>query len=221
MSLRIHPAPLIIDDPWQRVERFFTLDESRKYDAYIASGVSPLNRIVDDDVTAINTSMRARSPHSDWSRVIRRRELAELAAIDRDADLFGMEQERWQRLHLPERLLALFGAVLGPGIGISRATKVLHIKRPALIPVCDAYVLRLLGIPGEGAEAGVAAVVHLREEGRRIRETLAELQRRLCDELGISRTLVRILDVLIWGSYPDTWLAREGGGSPPVAPAGG
>jgi hypothetical protein len=79
-----------------------------------------------------------------------------------------------------------------------------HIKRPALIPVCDAFVLRLLGIPGESAASGVAATVHLREEGRRNLETLEGLQARLVDELGVSRTLVRIADALIWGSHPDT-----------------
>jgi hypothetical protein len=65
MPLRFHPASLIIDDPWTQLRTFFTIDGSLKYDTYIASGGSPRNRITDDDVTAINASMSARSSHDD------------------------------------------------------------------------------------------------------------------------------------------------------------
>jgi hypothetical protein len=54
------------------------------------------------------------------------------------------------------------GKTLSRGIGISRATKVLHIKRPRLVPVCDSYVLRLMGIPGDTGASAVALIEHLR-----------------------------------------------------------
>jgi Family of unknown function (DUF6308) len=221
MEIRIHPVPLVIKDPWHHLKTFFTLDGSRKYDAYIGSAKSPRNRITDDDVTAINTSMSARSPHGDWQPLIASGALPELAEVSPEWDLFTMPSEDWSRLRVPERLEALFTSVMGPGIGISRATKVLHIKRPALIPVCDAYVLRLLGVPGDGAASGVAATVHLRDQGRRNLEALRGLRDRLENELGLSRTLVRVADALIWGSYPDTWLAKREATTPPGAPGTG
>lgn len=208
--LRFQPAPLVIDDPWERVSSFFAEDGSVKYDNYIATGVSPKNRIVAEDIFAINQSMRARSSHEDWQRFLDdAADLPELAAISPDWDLCEMSPDDWDRAHVPQRLEALFASVLGPGIRISRATKVLHIKRPALIPVCDDYVLQLLGIPGQAPASGVAAIVHLREEGRRNLRRLQELRNRLQREHDITRTLARIIDVLIWGSHPDTWVARR------------
>jgi hypothetical protein len=219
MSLSLRPALLVIDDPWEQVKTFFAMDGSIKYDSYIASGVSPTNRIIEDDVTAINTSMSARSPHKDWARLIERGDLPELEAVDPSWDLIALSHREWTDGQVPERLERLFTAFVGHGVGISRATKVLHIKRPSLVSVCDSYVLRLLGIPGDSTASGVAAMVHLREEGRRNLETLTDLRDRLEKEFGISRSLVRILDVLIWGSYPDTWLAKRAAARPPGGPA--
>src|SRR2546430_12648823 len=134
MPIRFNPAPLVVDDPWDRVESFFERDiSSLKYDRYIASGVSPQSRIVIDDVKAINESMSARSPHHDWDTLIRRGDLPELVAIDAGWDLVTMPDGEWDDARVPQRLEALLTAVVGKGIGISRATKVLHIKRPGLV----------------------------------------------------------------------------------------
>jgi hypothetical protein len=38
---------------------------------------------------------------------------------------------------------------------------------------------------------------------------LNDIQARL-RAVGIDRTLVRIMDVFVWGSHPDTWLQRAG-----------
>lgn len=84
----------------------------------------------------------------------------------------------------------------------------LHIKRPMLIPVCDSYVLKLMGIPDVGAESGVALVEHLRTIRKDLLSTLQSLRHRL-QEMGCDRTLVRILDSLLWSGYPDTWLKRR------------
>lgn len=54
--LYFQPAPLVVDHPWDHAKSFFTTDGSVKYDKYIASGVSPPNRIVIEDVVEINRS---------------------------------------------------------------------------------------------------------------------------------------------------------------------
>jgi Family of unknown function (DUF6308) len=177
----------------------------RSFDAYITGGTSPRNRIVDADVSAINVTMGARSPHGDWADLIRRGDLPELAALGSNLDLFKTSDVTWAKEQVPFRLAALFGAVIAKGIGIARATKLLHIKRPALIPVCDSYVLGLMGIPIVGADSGVALVEHLRAVRKELLPVLLDLQERLRQQ-GCDRTLVRIVDSLLWSAYPDTWL---------------
>ncbi len=180
----------------------------RSYDSYIASGSSPLNRITLEDVVAINTTMGARSPHTDWTEVISRRVLPELRAIDVKWDLFSTPDRIWKHEPIAERVAALVDRVLGKGIGLARATKVLHIKRPRLIPICDSYVLRLMGLPGADGESVAALVEHLRNVRGEMQPTLVEIRGKLL-ELGYDRTLLRIADALIWSSYPETSLARR------------
>jgi len=99
----------------------------------------------------------------------------------------------------------LLDAVMGKGIGLARATKVLHIKRPQLIPVCDSYFLRLMGIPGEDGASAAALIEHLRNLRGDLLRTLVDIRKRLLQR-GYDRTLLRIADILIWRSYPDTRL---------------
>ena len=213
--LRIRRPELLVENPLDLVLRFFSEDPSsagpNSYDAYIGAGSSPANRIVLDDVKAINATMRARSPHADWSAIISREKLSELTALDQKWDLFLTAESAWKTGNVPTKLAALFDALLSRGIGISRATKVLHIKRPRLIPVCDSYVLRLMGIPGDTGASAVALIEHLRSLRAELRPVLVDLQREL-RKRGYERTLVRIADALVWSSYPDTWLGRAGNG---------
>jgi hypothetical protein len=99
-----------------------------------------------------------------------------------------------------ERVAALLHAVMGrPGIGPARASKVLHLKRPTLIPVCDSRVLLVLGIAQTEDDAILTVLRYLRGEGRRLEEQLKALQGRLA-QLGLHRPLIRILEVLLWQS---------------------
>jgi hypothetical protein len=209
--VRLHRPDLVVDDPWELVRRFFSVDRSSiastSYDGYIAAGKSPANRIVAEDIVAINTTMSARAPHADWAGLTAQKRLPALAAVDPSWDLFLTSQKIWSSERVPERLTALFAAVLRKGVGISRATKVLHMKRPHLIPVCDSYVLRLMGIPGEDGTSSVTLIEHLRSQRGELLPLLQDLQMRL-QKAGHERTLVRIMDALIWGSHPDTWLQR-------------
>jgi hypothetical protein len=211
-ALRIRRPDLVVDDPWDLILRFVTADRSsigaESYDSYIAGGESPLNRIVLEDVVAINTTMGARSPHTDWATVIRRGLLPELKVIDATWDVFTTPDKVWANQPIGERVAALLDAVMGKGIGLARATKVLHIKRPRLIPVCDSYVLRLMGIPGEDGASAAALIEHLRNLRVELLPRLVELREKLL-ERGYDRTLLRIADALIWSSYPDTSLKRR------------
>jgi hypothetical protein len=88
------------------------------------------------------------------------------------------------------------------GVGLSKATKALHPKRPALIPMLDSVVQQYLGDDDLGAQApfGERALELVRGykrdlDGNRaaLRAVRQELARR-----GYALTEVRILDLLIW-----------------------
>lgn len=143
--------------------------------------------------------MGARSSYSNWTRLFKRRSLPALQAIGPGIDVFLTSDREWAARRVLDNLASLFGLVIGKGIGVAVATKVLHLKRPRLIPVCDSYVFRLMGIPGHDAGTAVALVECLRSLRAQWTPPLQQLQRSL-KEQGYDRSLVRIADALMWSA---------------------
>jgi Family of unknown function (DUF6308) len=92
------------------------------------------------------------------------------------------------------------------GIGLSKMTKALHKKRPALIPILDsivqAYLTTQESEPLPTASFGEQATALVRSYKRdldRNRAALQEVQRKLADR-AYRFTEVRILDLLIWSA---------------------
>jgi hypothetical protein len=199
-ALEVHALPIVIERPFEALKHWFSESWSVDFDGYAASGNSPADRIVLDDVRMINHAMGARSPHGDWRGLIRRNPLPQLVAVDPSWDAVLMTSEEWQQQRVEERVVTLLRAVMDrPGIGPARASKVLHLKRPALIPVCDSRVLRVLGIAQTQDDSILTVLRHLRGEGQRLEARLKVLQGRLAGE-GLQRSLIRILEVLVWDS---------------------
>jgi Family of unknown function (DUF6308) len=102
-------------------------------------------------------------------------------------------------------LTRLFDAFAGiRGIGLSKTTKALHRKRPALIPMLDSVVQAYLARDDPGtrssASFGERATTLVRSYKRdldRNRSVLHEIQRELARRT-YGLTEVRILDLLIW-----------------------
>ena len=99
-------------------------------------------------------------------------------------------------------LRELFDAFAGiRGVGLSKATKALHRKRPALIPMLDSVVQKYLADNDPGAQApfGERALELIRGYKNDLDLNRAALSTLRC-EIGRSRDLseVRILDLLIW-----------------------
>lgn len=191
------------------VRHFFAVDPSSvgvgAYDSL--AGRTRRDRIELRDVVALNTTMRARTPHRAWEELLDRR-LAWLAAIPADFDLIAASPAEWSRLRGDGLVQSALSACVGRGRGVSVATKMLHLKRPRLFPVLDSFVAQMLG--GTIADDAPIAVrvaratkltLHVRHEGRRNQAVLAELQHRLERE-EIPRSLVRILDAALWLSHP-------------------
>jgi len=88
------------------------------------------------------------------------------------------------------------------GVGLSKMTKALHPKRPALMPMLDSVVQKYLedDDPGAGAPFGERAIGLVRAYKRDLDLNRASMQavRRELAKRGSHLTEVRILDLLIW-----------------------
>jgi hypothetical protein len=112
-----------------------------------------------------------------------------LRAIDPNASL-AARSVPWAEL---TRLFDSFAGIRG--VGLSKMTKALHPKRPALIPILDSVVQAYLG-----EETPTALVRSYKRDLDRNRSALRAIQRELASS-GYRLTEVRILDILIWSAF--------------------
>ncbi len=224
---RIGPGPaLVLVDAESLVDHFLRHDPSAQRGGYDdRAGQGERDRITDTDIVAINTTMRARSPHAVWEALTNDpRPLTWLAAIDPTWDLVAEPEATWQTAVRDPVEVAL-AAATAPGRGMSVGSKVLHFKRPEMFPVLDSLVLQQLGV-SESVPA-IRVVEHLRAEGLSNLAALRAIQTAIAPR---RRSLVRILDILLWASHPAAglapslmgWehrLARAAGGQPAAPPS--
>jgi hypothetical protein len=162
-------------------------------------GGSPPRSFAEIDLRLANRD-GARISASEIAAVLQRRRRIEraLRAIALDASLADSgDTVPWPALG------ELFDAFAGiRGVGLSKATKTLHRKRPALIPMLDSVVQKYLTDDDPGGHAPVAERAlglvrgykrDLDRNGAALRALRQELARR-----GHRLTEVRILDLLIW-----------------------
>jgi len=142
----------------------------------------------------------ARISAAEIAAVLERRVRIEraLRGIASDSSLVGANRAvPWQPLR------QLFDAFAGiRGVGLSKTSKALHRKRPALIPMLDSVVQKYLADddPGKQASFGeraLALVSGYKRDLDRNRAALDTLRREL-GRRGHLLTEVRIIDLLIW-----------------------
>lgn len=188
---------------------FFSVDPSSiglgAYDT--SAGHTSGNAIETRDVLALNATMRARTPHSRWESLFGA-PLPWLLAIPADLDLIETDDPAWEATGAPDLIEAALIAMVGAGRGVSVGTKMLHLKRPNLFPILDELVLQLVGAgisrdapPETRARRAAQVVLHLRREGLKNADALRTIRASLA-ESGFDRSLVRILDAVLWLSHP-------------------
>lgn len=206
---RLDSGPrLVIADSVGLALEFFSKDASsvgqKAYDA--RAGHGDPDRITADDVRAINETMRARARHSAWENEFAAVEpLPWLKAISLDWDLIATDVAIWEAANATAVCAEAVAKATGPYRGPSVATKVLHLKRPRIFPVLDSLVLEQIGATSQRVPV---LLDHLRRVGRTNLEELKAVHTSL-DKAGYPRTLVRILDGLLWASHPDAGLAPQ------------
>ncbi len=207
---------LVIDGAQWVAETFFRRDRSavgpKSYDARVLS--CPKDRFELADLRAVNGSMATRMPDKWWIELLDGVPRPWLVALDPEWALLDLSDEAWEAARVTDHLRTALDAMLGDHRGLSVATKLLHLKRPGLVPILDSLVVDQLG--GRGKD-GASLIEHVRGEGRQNLAALQRIQRELAtlvgaDGLTIDRSLVRILDVLLWATHPASALYPVLGG---------
>ena len=174
---------LVFDDPAPLIRLFVGPDGVDGYDGWARK--TPPNRLVAEDVTVLNTYARARSGHVRWQALLEDRAPAWLAAIDPSWDSATTDESEWECAEIGSKVEAAFAAMCGPYRGLSVASKMLHLKRPRLIPLLDALVVEQLGpsvpsgaTPEVKAEYAARVIAHLAAQARANRTGLGRPPRR-------------------------------------------
>ncbi len=121
----------------------------------------------------------------------------------KNQNLGKIPDSEWQRTKT--RLRELLKSFLKfKGVGLARATKILHLKRPKLVPILDSYFMNfLMGVDNDqvskskSLQDGIKAVEIARKDLRENKKEFKKLQKELSD-LPIPLTRVRLYDILCW-----------------------
>ena len=135
-----------------------------------------------------------------------------LHKIEFRADLFSMnEAETLELVDGPLRELITSLAEV-KGVDVAMASKILHLKRPALVPILDRYVFTFYsyiyhaGKKARNVETAVRLLKEIRDDGLNNLNVLTALAGRINDAANkqlppghrVSLTPIRVLDRVIW-----------------------
>jgi Family of unknown function (DUF6308) len=188
-----------VENPVELARRF--LDAYSRYETGEASGAFSFG---ETDLRLANRG-GARISAAQIGAILERRGLIEraLREIPDDASLAGAPSSiPW----IP--LTSLFEAFADiHGVGVSKTTKALHRKRPALIPMLDSVVQGYLTaddqpaqLPGSFGERATELVRSYKRDLDRNRAALGAARRELASG-GHPISEVRLLDLLIWSVF--------------------
>jgi hypothetical protein len=212
--------PLVIEDGLGVASFFFEKDASARaggYDEWVAA--NNRDRFERHDVETINGTMRARSGYEAWKPLFGESP-PWLTEIHPDWDLLEVTPQDWSSIDCCRLICVAIEKMSVMRVGRAMATKVLHMKRPLLVPILDSLVVETVGgRAGESPTPTDVLVDHLRAVTRDNAAALTEIQGRLhCRAIQPSR--VRILGAILWTVHPQSslhaslgWPIRIGPGS--------
>jgi hypothetical protein len=208
-SLGPNPRVVTIDHAAELAEFFFNVDPSSSslsfsFDEWVVK--TPPNRFVPEDLHCVNATMGARTSPTHWHALMSDSGPPWLRSLRPDWDLVSMPESEWQARGCGGLIEAALSGIMGKFRGPAVATKVLHLKRPLLIPICDSFVAGQMGTTLKGHQETTRLILHLRDEARADQNLrgLLTIQRHL-EAAGKKRSLVRILDALLWCTAQDSF----------------
>jgi hypothetical protein len=193
---------LVIEDGLEMARHFFAHDPAAQpdgYDDWVAA--NNRDRFERRDVEVINGAMRARASYTAWGPLYGASP-GWLRALAPHWDLVEASPGQWASGHCRQRLCkAIEEAASARGVGPAIATKVLHLKRPRLVPILDSLVIETVGgNAGENPTPVPVALDQLRIVALDNGPTLSMIQDRL--ELRFVPSKTRILDAILWTAHP-------------------
>jgi hypothetical protein len=193
---------IVFEDPQSRVREYCEIEVYSGYD----DRHSINDQISKEDINAANNlyAMIDRYDSSESKRLLNRsRIISNLLSTIPNKDIFDVSNEKW--LDLREEIRKLLAEILSvQGIGLAKATKILHLKRPNLFPVLDSLVIKLLlhiNISDVEKSHQLAVGLQALEKAREIMTVQKAEFEKLVDQtydLPIPLTAVRIFDILCW-----------------------
>jgi len=174
------------------------------YEAYDLVDIARDNTLGDLDILIAN-NLSARMDGRAFLSFKRNRARIEraLQALPTDVAL----DDRWPDEHSMWRAIEdAYEACWDDHVREARITKVLHKKRPQLIPLMDGqvvigrYYARYVS-PRGGVVGMIAVTKRIRSDMMRNADALQELQKAL-EEREITLARVRLFDILLWMGYP-------------------
>ena len=176
----------------------------RNYRGGFDDHLSVTDSVSAEDVEAAN-NLYARLSSLDRGRIVHSPEIRNGLATVGDTGLAEMDDGRWAEVR-PGVGLLLSSFLSLSGMSLAQCTKVLHVKRPHLVPVLDSHVVRFLTgndveknifSAGELLQIGLGCMDTARADIVKNRSAFSELGSRLSD-LPTQLTSVRLYDILCW-----------------------
>jgi len=202
---------VVLEDPESRIREYCEIEEYRGYD----DKHSINNVISKEDILSANNlyAMIDRYDNTESSRLLNHSErIKENLAKVPNKDIFAVSCEEWREVK--SNIKALLTDFLSiKGIGLAKATKILHLKRPNLFPVLDSFIIKfLLDIEiaevekTNHVEIGLKALELTRWIIIKQEAAFRDLDSQMSD-LPIKLTPVRLFDILCWTT--EKWDIRK------------
>jgi hypothetical protein len=180
---------------------------SLEYDRYMTIGLTDKNRFnkIESTDIAITTLMNSKMDGDNLSILLHKKNRIENAITNIPIDYCLGSKPFKETVHM---LKPLFDITLDKGIRISKATKLLYLKRPRLIPILDNYVISALWEDyGNDSDAGINALFKFYIVLKDNEGLLSSLSNKLADwvktkyKIDLLVTPIRVLESLIWFDY--------------------
>ena len=138
-----------------------------------------------------------------------------IGEISHEWYLFDLPHD-WAEMEVGSRVLSAINTIMDVhGAGLAVATKLLYLKRPKLIPICDSLIVqRLLGVKSSTPQVGMRCIECIRKIGIGNLDVLDAAIAHLQDRLPVGAAYhnlssVRVLEAVIWfdkfGKNPPPW----------------
>ncbi len=186
-----------ISNPEERIRCYCRLEIYEGYDDQHDIN----NSIAPENIRAAN-KLYARISKDTSSNFVKCSDLQKALSAVEDVELGGLNDNKWKEVRTAvSQLLEKAHNIHGVGLAVS--TKVIHLKRPKLMPILDSYIIKLLlgrNMPQNKARLaslGVEAIDIIRTDLLSNKEAFQSLSMNLGD-LPICLEIVRLYDILAW-----------------------